>query len=226
MENNETKEVKKNTPTVKNKSIFQYIDHSRSHLYLYAGSSGSGKSHCMRFMLIENLRKGFYDCGLVFSGSDFNNDYDFLPSKYIINGYNEEILKKFIEFMKKNKGSFFVVFDDLVGLIKYTPALVNFLTSFRHYNCDVYIATQYLQKVQPIIRIQATYAFIYKQFTSRAVNSAFESYGVKFENVKEFKKFLEKHTNVPYSSLVFIQKINDYIEYLAPKSLPNIKFEY
>ena len=215
-----------NVEKIENKSLYHYIDNSRGHLFLFSGASNSGKSHLMRNIVSHQLKKGNPQAGLCFTGSIGNGDYNFLPSQYVVNGYDEEILKKFVAFCEKNPNEYFVIFDDLVGVVKFTSYLINFLTNFRHRGISIYLSTQFITKIPPICRSQASYVFIFKPYTMRSIVATFESFGCKFENVKDFKKFIEEHTKREFTCLVYIQKTDSYIEYLGSKKIENISFKY
>jgi hypothetical protein len=86
----ESKEEKKLIENVKNKSLFHYLDPDNPSCYLFVGKSYSGKSHFIRFLLLEMLKKKVFALGLVFTGSSFNSDFDFLDKKYIVDGWKKK----------------------------------------------------------------------------------------------------------------------------------------
>src|SRR5438094_277496 len=67
-----------------------------------AGTSKSGKSWLIRWLLKLWCMNAKFELGLVFTGTRFNGDYtSFLPGKYVIDGFDENILYAWLEKMKK-----------------------------------------------------------------------------------------------------------------------------
>lgn len=205
-------------------------------LILFAASSRSGKSHLIKHLLMDMLSTKQVKFGLVFCATKFNGSYDFIEDKYVIGGYNEQTLRQYIEKLKEfqsKNGYFpnnFLVFDDLIGLIKNTPYLDNILSTYRHYNITLFVTTQYINKISPLFREQATYCFMFKQHTKRSIEALFESYGQQmFDKYVEWKKYLDAFTP-QYHALMYDSTKDSmderFIVYKAPAKFRNVTFSF
>jgi hypothetical protein len=68
------------------------------------GACGKGKSNSIRYILLKNMvDRKFFQFGLVFTRTKFSEEYDFLPDKYVIDGYKEDVLRKYLDKLKKYK---------------------------------------------------------------------------------------------------------------------------
>ena len=83
------------------------------------GKPRSGKSNAVRYFLLKNiLNKKKFKFGIVFTRTKFNDDYNYIPEKYIYTEYKPELLKKYmngLEKLKKKTGVIppnFVIMDD------------------------------------------------------------------------------------------------------------------
>lgn len=113
--------------------IFNTLDFPS--LILLVGSSNSGKSYLIQYLLKMGCLNNKFNFGMIFTATKYNQDFNFLPDKFVISGYNEKVLKQYlakleayakshpVTFQQKKQGIYsnvphnFVVFDDLIGLI-------------------------------------------------------------------------------------------------------------
>ena len=216
-------------------------DRDSAALYVLVGKSNKGKSHLTRYILINRLASRQWHFGLVFCKSKFNNDYtSFLPDNRIIEGYNEDMLIKYVDNLKKivkEKGSVpasFLIFDDLIGVLNNASDwFSNFIATFRHVNINVFICVQYLtgrKAISPIMREQTNFAIMFQSRTRRTLENLYESYGGLFDTVDDFKQHFFNATKVKYSAMLYSEDIDDvdenYITIQAPAEVPKIKFKF
>ena len=209
---------------------------------LLCGACGKGKSNCMRYILLKNLvDRKFFQFGIVFTNTKFSNEYTFLPKKYIIEGYNEEILKKYLNKLGKYKEKHgyvppnFVIFEDLIGVlnVKHNPFLINFFGSHRHLSCMVAILTQHLNTgSSTLFREIVTHSFCWNSKQMNTMESIWLNFGQLFENFEHFKKNFLDITKKPYTAMLYLQENDDiennYFSYLATDmtKFKNIKVQY
>ena len=187
-------------------------------LFLMSGASESGKSYLTRYLLINLLLDGRFDFGVVWCSTKFNDSYNFLTNQDMVRDkFSTEELLKFKQYIIDNakpprgrrKREFpktFIVLDDLVGKIKWDSEMLNFLTTFRHYNVTVFLITQYLYLVPPIVRIQSNYTVLFDVNTGRDIDAAFESFGSKFFKKKDFVNMMNAvHGECEYNALVVMK---------------------
>ena len=218
-------------------------------LIIVNGKSKRGKSYLIKYIITcLGIQKKF-KFGYVFCKTKFNGGYDFFPENRIIEGYNEEVLKKFLDILKKygeenpvsdsqkekgvktNIPPSILIFDDLIGsLDTNNKFFTEFVATYRHYNISVIIATQYINKLSTLLREQAELCFMFEPSTERSIKALFESYGQSFDSFKKFKDFLMAKTKEPFHCLIYNENGDEestkYIEYCAPGSYPDVTFSF
>jgi hypothetical protein len=210
--------------------------------YLLSGKSKSGKSYLMKYLITSKVfSKDKYKFGIVFTTSGiYNNDYDFLPSKSI-REFNENTFKTYFDYLKLLKEKYkdniprnFIVFDDLMGVLTDSNIVKNFISSYRHWGCDIYIAVQYVASSasSTLLRQQVNYAFIFKDSNMDSLKYLYKAFGQQFNTFIEFKNHLTKSTNEKFSSCLYIRDEldinNNYLTFIAPppEILGTIKLNY
>lgn len=91
----------------------------------------------------------------------------------------------------------FVVLDDILGSAKQlnSPTFTKLCTQYRHYKITVFIGTQYIYKIPPVVHECANYVFIFKQSTARSFKALWESVGQLFNKEEDFKRLIQNSTN-------------------------------
>jgi len=218
-------------------------------LIVVAGKSKRGKSYLIKYMITMLCLNKKFKFGLVFCKTKFNCGYDFIEDNKVIEGYKEDILKNYLQALQKygeehpltakqkayniktNIPPSFIIFDDIIGQMDLNAGFMSeFITTYRHYNITLIIATQYLHKVPVLFREQADICVMFYQNTKKSIDACYENYGQEFDNAKKFKNFLIEKTSKPYHCLIYIEDGDDintkYMEYKAPSDYPDIIFKF
>jgi hypothetical protein len=202
------------------------------------GSPKSGKSFAIRHFLVNLLMKGELQFGMVITGTKFNGAYDFiLDQNMVVEGYNEQILKQYLRKLKdyrvanKKAAKAFLILDDMVGQIPWeSPLILHALTNYRHYGLTIFIATQYIYKINPTARTVCDYAFIWGQDNLRCYNAIYESFCLGFDDFKHFKTTIDSIVEEPYACLMYSKEKRKFEErfqaYKAPPDIPDVKFRF
>ena len=204
------------------------------------GKSMKGKSHMMKYLLTDRFLKGKLKFGLVFSKTKFNNDFDMFPEKSLKEGYNEEILIKYVANLKKIREkdgkveANVIIYDDCSGILTNgTPFFNNFMCTARHYNTSIFIAVQYLcgrNAISPVMREQTSHCIMFNSRTLRTLENLFSSFGGLFDSFEAFKSYFMQATKEPYTAMLYLESIDDidknYITIQAPKDYKQIKLDY
>lgn len=212
----------------------------RAMVCILVGKSFRGKSHLLRYLITDRMLSGKLKFGLVFTGTRYNSDYDFLPSDKIFEGYNEDVLKKYVDNLKaikKQKGEVppnFIIFDDLVGMLNnQTDFFMNFITTARHLNTNIFICVQYLtgkKAISTTMRAQTTHAIMFKPRMKNTIENLYNSFGGMFESVQDFKKHFLETTKEQYCAMLYRESEDDmnknYICIKAPADYPKINFKF
>jgi hypothetical protein len=207
-------------------------------VFAMVGSPKSGKTWCMKHLLIHYLMTGELQFGIVFTGTKFSNQFDFITdSNMIISGFDERVLRSFLRKLKEYRlanekpAKAFIVFDDMVGQVPWESSLLLHLcTTYRWYGLSVFISTQYIYKINPTIRTVCDYAFIWAQDSKRCYDAIYESFGLGFDDFKSFKENLDDIVSEQYWCMLYNKEKRNIEEryggYKAPADIPEVKFQF
>lgn len=231
-ENEDNKIIKNNKSNVND-----LFDNDDEPIFVVAvGKSMKGKSYFLRYLIQDRFNKGKFNFGLVFTKTNFNGDWSFIPKKAIKEGYDEGVLRRYVDNLKaiKEKDGHiepnFIIFDDLVGILNNQSGwFINFISTHRHFNTSLFIAVQYLtgrRAISPIMREQTTHALLFNSRTKNTLVNLYESYGGLFEKFNDFKNYYLKATEEKYVAMLYredIDELND--NYISIQAPPNVNFE-
>ena len=206
-------------------------------LIIINGTQGSGKSWLIKYMMYK-LRKKF-SYGLVFTNTFFDNKpFKYIPDLFVHPEYDEEKLIALMDLQAKlvEKGNIkeaFVIFDDCMddpGQFK-SLALKRLTTQCRHYHITVIFSTQYCNHLPARMRTNAMEIIIFSTDAKVALEALYNSYGQKFENYNDFKKYVMENTGnhkfIYYKKKSEEKDLNKlYPVMMAPAKIPNFKIEY
>lgn len=207
------------------------IDFSQPQVVVTIAKPRSGKTNSIKYWLLKNFldEKIFKFC-IVFTRTKFDNEYDYIPEKYIYTEYDPDVLKKYmdgLEKIHKENGEVpanAVVIDDQQGLLnRNDPILTNFISSHRHYNCSVFFNFQYLFGASPLLRECTTYALMFRSHGHRTINGLFENFGMLFDDFNSFKKYFLKNTKKRYTGILYSQAEDNVKKNYARFKAPNME---
>ena len=203
------------------------------------GKSKQGKSFMCRSIIKRQALDGQFKCGIVFTTTKFNGGYNWMPQNMVITGYDEDILKRYLNKMKRYRETHndtplpnFVIFDDCANSVNWNdPMLSIFINTPRHFGTSVFIMVQYSKGlILPNVREQCDFAFIWNQRTAGSIQAAFENFGTGFKDLEQFKQTLNDITKTPFQCLFVNNDETEfnkrYCAYIAPKDEPNITLNF
>lgn len=213
------------------------IDRVTPGFTILVGKPASGKSYLLSYLLA--LDHPHYNdnpilYAVVFTTTKFNRQWsEIFPEDYVHAGYNPGALQAMLDIQSENsRNRAAVIFDDCLDQKGFASQLfLNLTTTYRHYNLDVYISTQYLYRVPTTVRECATRVALFRTTTERSLKACYESFGAFFKTFDEFRKFLIEHTS-DHAFIWYIANSSEedrdkiYLPMKAPDKLPTIKFEY
>jgi hypothetical protein len=210
-------------------------------IYVLVGRPESGKSHCVKSMLYDYQKAGYFKFIVAFVRTKFNHDYDYLPDEYVHESFDEKKLKTHIEklreWRKKNDKPLppnFVIFDDLLGEIDcYSPWMMNWICSFRHTNTSIIMTAQYLmgaKSVSTCLQECTNVAFIFNTKFKNSKKALYEAYGQLFDNYDAFCEAFQRITATRFHCMVYNANEDDleknYLDFSAPKEIPEYKIKF
>ena len=144
-------------------------------------------------------------------------EYDFLPDEMVIEGYREDVLRKFLKVLSKQIDKKTgkkaprnaIIFDDLIGLLsKHDRFLINFFGTLRHYSTDVYLPVQHLNTgSSTILRNITSHSIMFNSKQMNTVRSLWENFGLLFESFEEFREVFQTVTSEPYVGMLFVSRM-------------------
>jgi hypothetical protein len=148
-------------------------------LHLLVGTSKSGKSYLLRYMLRSMLSARLFKFGLVFTATKFNGGYDWLPDKYVYVDFDMDVLLAYMNFLVRIKiPPSFIVFDDIISSLPLGTRLWSqFMATFRHYNITLFISTQYVNMADALMRSQTDYAYLFQMHSDAQFKSTYATFG-------------------------------------------------
>ena len=210
-------------------------------IILSVGKPRSGKTYNTRYMLTYFCKTNpIFKGGLVFTGSrDLNDDYDFLPSKAIINGYDEDVLKRYVaklEAYRKQTGNpppaSFIVFDDLLGKLQGSAFFNSFISIYRHLNITVFINVQYVKNrgSNTLLRECIRYAFVWNTTSKISLQCVYEVIGQLFDSFEDFKEAFFITTHEKHAACLYIADRDDpdqnYYSSIAPADFKQHQIDF
>jgi DNA replication protein DnaC len=61
----------------------------RAYIYLIVGKPGSGKTHCLKSIMLDYARQKHFKFGICFTQNTMTSDLDFLPKKAIDDDFSD-----------------------------------------------------------------------------------------------------------------------------------------
>ena len=133
-----------------------------------------------------------FDYGIVMCPTAFvEGCFDYIPSKYIHNEFNPEIVQNLMKLQQKNQDKqAFLILDDLGDDDLKHPVLKELAKKGRHYNITTFILTQYVHLLPLSVRANTFYALGYNVSKGkREMSALYEAYGARIGSECDFKKF-------------------------------------
>jgi hypothetical protein len=205
---------------------------------LIVGKPASGKSFLMRYLLMTDhpdFNKAPIRYGVVFTTTKFNRFWEeVFPADYIHQRYDQAALQGLLDIQTETGAAnrAVVIFDDCLDQKAFTSQLfLNLSTTYRHYNLDVYLTTQYVYRVPPTVRECCTRVAIFRTTTERSLKACYDSFGAFFANFLQFREFIIGRTG-DYCFIWYIanssaeERDQVYRVLRCPRELPAFKFEY
>lgn len=214
--------------------LLNWENHFIANIY---GSCSSGKSYLLKYIIYTASHKKKIDHVLLFTNTSFNNQYDYIPEKYIHPAYDSEIIQNYMNLQREliesgEESNGLIVFDDVLGQAQFNcKQFITLVSQFRQFKISIIICSQSVSQIPLHIRNLAQYAFIFRFEAERVIKACYESFGVLFDNWQEFKKYLlnatnEKHKFLFYDRMKSVDGIQASYKSLRAPKFPNFKLQF
>lgn len=222
------------------------IDHMATEFHgggmvLSVGKSKRGKTYNTNYLLqYFTLQNPVFKGGMVFQGSKgMNDDYAWMPDSHVIDGYNEDVLRAWVDKLKTIRGhvgdempATFLIFDDLLNAVQTNAYFNNFISLYRHLNISIFMNVQSLanRTSSTLVREQTNFAFFYKTSAKNTLKHMYEWFGQQWDNEKEFYEHFHKTTHDKHCAML-IDTSNDgkrgnFVQWKAPPDFKAVKLNF
>jgi ABC-type dipeptide/oligopeptide/nickel transport system ATPase component len=207
-------------------------------LQLY-GKQGSGKSVMCKALVYAASKQDVFDWVVVYTATAWNDHYrSFLP-EHAVRVWDQdafyEMFAKIRAFKKQNPkkplSRGLCIVDDCLGQQKlYDPRFMNLISTYRHYNVDLWQCQQIVSYgASTLQRTMVDWAFLYRATDDQSIRALYKMAGGLYPNMKEFKKAFLDLTSAKHTAMVFQNGKNSVAEsYQAFKCdmPPNFKLKF
>lgn len=176
-------------------------------IFAFIGSAGSGKSYLLQYIVQTICLKNIFKFGWCFTRTNFSGQYNYMGEN-VTQGYSEKILRNYLSILanmrirlKMNMPPNFIIFDDLIGSLinsQNNHTFMRLITTFRHYNCSIFIAAQYARGlINPTLREQIRYVYCTNSGDENTTN-LYKSFGNRFfKDKKQMAHILSTMNGTP-----------------------------
>lgn len=178
------------------------IDFNIPNVFLFVGIPRSGKSYSIQWLLQKyTVEQPIWKIARIYSGSIGNGDYDFIDEEVVL-PYDPEDLHNWRETLRqhtkqhKQEGKEMfgnvIVFDDCLGDLNDDGSFQKLVSTFRHTQTTVIIATQYLatRMTSTNLRSFAEYIFLFDVPNTGALKIYYDNWGNGVSRaVKEIEEY-------------------------------------
>ena len=214
---------------------------------LIIGPPKRGKSHLIRWLIIEGMMQGKWDHIVVCTPTKHSGDYDFISPQSCIHGDPGKGGKKFVQVAetlmkqqqyisvklgrapKKGEGRVLFVLDDGLGSVHWNEEIWTRLsTTYRHYGIDFMVSTQSITKIPRSFYITASKGYLFRLDMMTDIDYLWERWVGTFEtglkNHNELNDYMK--SNMPIEAYKYLKidrnKSSDNVE--LTKAPPRSQF--
>jgi hypothetical protein len=204
-----------------------YIEPSPD-LSIFSARRNSGKTHLITHLLSRAVASNRYNMIMIMCPTSFNGHYQQYTNK-IIPGFSEKVINNVIKKQRKileagEHRHVLLVLDDCVGHSQFKSPQFELLASQgRHYRISVWITTQHLKKMPPIVRNNADYLYLLGKQTAGVLKTIFEEFGVDFGTPEKFANAVRMVLK-NYGVFCINNLKQTFHELRAPSEIPGFRF--
>jgi ABC-type dipeptide/oligopeptide/nickel transport system ATPase component len=177
------------------------------------GKQGSGKSVLCKSLLYAASKQGIFDWVIVYTATAWNDHYrSFLP-EHAVRVWDQDafydMFAKIRAFKKANPKKALsrglCIVDDCLGQQKlYDPRFMNLISTYRHYNVDLWQCQQIVSYgASTLQRTMVDWAFLYRATDDQSIRALHKMAGGLYPNLKSFKRAFLKSTSEKHTAMVF-----------------------
>lgn len=207
-------------------------------IHTLVGTSKTGKSYLLKHILSNMLERKEFKFGLVFTATKFTDSYSWLPDERVYANFDMDAFQLWLRFLvkiKKARGDIppsFLVFDDIISQLPLgSKEWAQFIATFRHFNITIFITTQFPNMIDPLLRSQTEYAYLFTMTNDPQFRSSYLAFGGLLPNLRAWREYVNKHTG-DYKCIIFHRDApptlaERYKQYKAPpEGKKRLKFDF
>lgn len=196
------------------------------------GRPRSGKSHLIRWLVTYfSIVNKKFKWIRVFTGSQYNDDYDFLPEEAVTD-YSSDKLKRYHDQLiairkDKSKDTMplnVIIFDDLLGKLQSDSVFEQLISTYRHTKTVIILANQYVKTRASATSLRSftSYAFLFRALDQASIKAYYEWYNMGFDKYEDYKRHFLETTKEDHTAMLYIQqaksKNSNFYAFKAPEN--------
>ena len=217
----------------------------RAYVWLIVGKPNSGKTHCMKSLILDYARQKHFKFGVVYTQNKMNSDLDFCPQKAIKEYTDDDCSKymdKLMKFREENKDKgkklppSFMIFEDCIGsknMNLYSDTISKLLILHRHLNISIFFLSQYLggrSGCSTLLRECTNFAILFNTRFHNSKEFLYKATGGLFKKSDDFYEVLEKATSKKHRALFYDSSKDDieeaYFCFTAPSDVSEFQLKF
>lgn len=200
------------------------------------GKPGTGKSTLIRYLIYS--KRNIIPYGIAMNGTEKETGFysEMLPPLFCYNGYDEDVIKNFIERQNKAKENStnpwgMIVLDDCTdkkGVFK-SETQEGLFKNGRHWKMLYILSLQYSIDLPPSLRTCVDGTFLFKENNEKNLKNLYENFAGVFPSKKVFETYMS-HVTGDYTALYIDtqnQSTKEWYEcvyYVKSPMIPEFKF--
>ena len=162
----------------------------------------SGKSHLLKHLLKDCMKRKKFNWILIFSATKFNGEWtDIVGEKSVYDDFNPEMVNALLEnqakLVKKKKAKpGLLLFDDMIGTTNFKSDIISKIAiASRHFLISCWITAQYVTKMPPLIRQNSDIVLVLNSVNERIARIIYEEFPTtSFKSWKDVETYFNENT--------------------------------
>jgi hypothetical protein len=193
----------------------------------------SGKSHLLKHLLKDCMKRKQFQWIIVFSATKFNGEWsDIVGEKCVYDDFNPDMVNALLanqaKLVKKKKAKpGLLLFDDMIGTANFKSDIISKIAiASRHFLISVWITAQFPTKMPPLIRQNSDYSLVLNSVNERIARLIYEEFPTTFfKSWKEVEAYFNENTKNYGCILIDNKQECHYSVIRAPNTVAKFKIQ-
>lgn len=216
---------------------------------LIIGPPKRGKSHLIRWLIVDGMRQGKWDHICILTPTKHSGDYNFIQPQSCVHGdpgkkgcnymkVIETLIKqqRYISIKlgerapKRGEGRVLLVIDDALGLLDWNNgAFTSLVSTYRHNGIDVMISTQSITKIPRVFYITASKGYLFRLDMMSDIDYLWErwlgAFDTGLKNAKDLNEFMKSKMPIEAYKFMYVDRNKSKDNIVVDKAPHKSQFE-